>query len=67
MINSTRLLFQGNKYAVKRIHKSRLSKASNRKLLESETAILRVLDHPNIVKLIDIVIDGDYTNLVLEV
>lgn len=57
---------KGNKYAVKRIHKSRLSKASNRKLLESETAILRVLDHPNIVKLIDIVIDGDYTNLVLE-
>eukprot|EP00042_Codosiga_hollandica_P059197 m.907314 g.907314 ORF g.907314 m.907314 type:complete len:1034 (+) comp60090_c1_seq2:1607-4708(+) len=57
---------KGNLVAIKRIHKSKLTKPANKRLLEQEIAISRVLDHPNIVKLYGIIEYGDYTCLIME-
>ncbi len=54
--------------AVKRIHKSRLAKASNRRLIDSEVQILKEMSHPHIVRLFDcITAPSDHICLVMEV
>ena len=57
---------QGFDVAVKRIHKSRLKRTSNRKLLESEIAILQELKHPNVVALYEHIQLDNYICLVME-
>ena len=52
--------------AVKRIHKSRLKRTSNRKLLQSEIAILQELKHPHVVALYEHIQLDNYICLVME-
>lgn len=54
--------------AIKRIHQDRLSKASNRRLIEGEVNILKDLDHPNVVRLYDCLAtrNGTFVCLVME-
>jgi len=52
--------------AIKRIHKSRLKKVANRKLLESEIAILKEIKHPNVVELYGDIENDKFICLVME-
>jgi serine/threonine protein kinase len=54
------------RYAVKEIMKSKLTKARHVKCLQKEISIMKSLRHPNIVKLFEVVEERDRLYLVLE-
>jgi serine/threonine-protein kinase ULK/ATG1 len=56
----------GVKVAIKRIHKKKLKKESSKRLLESEVAIMKKLNHPNLVRLLEYLEVADHICLVME-
>ena len=54
------------KYATKKINKSEIKNPKSRQYIENEISILKEMDHPNIIKLIDVKDTTKYYYLVME-
>ena len=54
-----------NAFAIKSIKKSLLKKTKHQELLESEIHLLNILDHPNVLKLVEYTSDNNHHYLVL--